>query len=249
MRGAALISLLGASWPLWIAWRATAATTLRHSLTWSAAAWTAWLLACATESNLATYLALSLSACAGIAVLGARRPGVGAWNFVVAGLLAVFLLPVAQGFGAPRIETVQLIFLGATLAVPVLNYLPTRLGPALLLTGLGCAAELARLSGARFVEWQDAAAPFCIAAGPWAGLLARRGHRTRSAVDRLWLEYRDRFGFVWGQRAREQFNRAAANAGWAVRLRWNGMEREGMTPTDDELETTLNAVLKRFGPE
>jgi len=34
--------------------------------------------------------------CAGVAVLGARRPGMTAWNFVVAGLLAVLLLPVAR---------------------------------------------------------------------------------------------------------------------------------------------------------
>ena len=43
------------------------------------------------------YTALSLTGCAGVAVLGARRPGVGPWNFVLLGLLAVMLLPLAEG--------------------------------------------------------------------------------------------------------------------------------------------------------
>jgi hypothetical protein len=42
------------------------------------------------------YLALCLTGCVGVAVLGARRPGVGAWDFVLLGLLAVLLL-VAGG--------------------------------------------------------------------------------------------------------------------------------------------------------
>jgi hypothetical protein len=250
MQTAAVILLLGAAWPLWLAWRATAATTLRSSLAWAVAAWAAWLTALATGSALASYLALSLSGCAGVAVLGARRPGVGAWNFVVAGLLAVFLLPVAQGWGTPRVETAHTIFLGATLVVPVFNYLPTRLGPAVLLCGLGWEVELAAVTGEHLAEWQEAAARLALAAGPWAGLLARRT-AARSAFDRLWLAYRDAFGLVWGQRSREQFNRAAANAGWAVRLTWHGLERaaEGATPGEDELLGTLAAVLKRFGPE
>ena len=242
-----MILLLGAAWPLWNAWHATAATTLRHALVWAAAAWAAWLLALATRADVATYLALSLSGCAGVAILGARRPGVGAWNFVVAGLLAVFLLPVAQGWGTPRVETAQQIFLGATLAIPVLNYLPTRLGLAGSLCGLGCAAELARLSGLHIAAGQDAAY-LCLAAAPWLGLLARRRGGSHSAFERVWRDYRDRFGFMWGQRAREQFNRAAENAGWAVRLTWGGLERtgKGAVPCEEELLRTLFAVLKRF---
>jgi hypothetical protein len=247
----ALTLLTCAAWPLWIAWRATAATTLRHGVAWAVAAWAAWILAVSTNSDLAAYVAISLSGCAGVAVLGARRPGVGAWNFVVAGLFAVLLLPVAQGLGTPRVETAQLIFLGATLAVPVLNYLPTRLGPAVLLCGLGCAAELARLSGVRCAEWQETVGQVCLAAGPWFGLLTKLPRAATSPFERTWLDYRDRFGFVWAQRSREQFNRAAENAGWGVRLRWRRLEQSGAgtVPDEVELQKTLAAVLKRFGAD
>ena len=53
---------------------------------WAGGAWAAWVATTWAPGPLATYLALCLSACAGVAVLGARRPGVTAWNFVVAGL-------------------------------------------------------------------------------------------------------------------------------------------------------------------
>ena len=69
----------------------------------------------------------------------------------------------------------------------------------------------------------------------------------------MWLDFRDRFGFVWGQRLRDQFNRAAANAGWPVYLRWRGLRlRAGTELPPDDLQTrivdTLRAMLKRFGP-
>ena len=246
----AVILLGTAAWPLASALRAMARTTLRPSLLWCAAAWTAWLLALTINSVLASYLALSLTGCAGVAVLGARRPGVGAWNFVVAGLLAVLLLPVAQGWGTPRVETAQLIFIGATLAVSVGNYLPTRLGFAVSLCGLGCATELAGLTGTNVPGWLADTGRLCLGAGPWVGLPAQRRKAASTPLARVWLSFRDRFGFVWAQRAREQFNRAAENAEWGIRLTWHGFERRdgGEAPTEAEILQTLTAVLKRFGP-
>jgi hypothetical protein len=89
---------------------------------------------------------------------------------------------------------------------------------------------------------------------PWAGWFGwRRGYAPASEFDRIWLDFRNRFGLVWGQRVREQFNRAAAHAGWPITLYWQGLLR---TPgaampdpeTQDEIVATLRALLKRFGP-
>ncbi len=250
MHVAAMILLASTAWPIWIAWRASAHTTLRSTVGWVGAAWAAWLLAAATRDDVAAYLALSLSGCAGVAVLGARRPGVGTWNFVVIGLLAVLGMPVARVRGTLHLETAQVMFLGAVLAVPVLNYLPTRLAPGVLLSGLGCAAELTRLTGASFAPVPDVA-HLCLAAGPWLALVTRRRIEGPSEFDTAWLRFRDRYGFVWGQRAREQFNKAAENAGWAVRLTWHGLGSTdaGKTPGADDLVRTLAAVLRRFGDE
>src|SRR5438874_8554285 len=150
-----LLSLFFATgaYPLWVARRANRRTTLGPALGWAALAWAVWgwsLYADAAwpeaSAEKVRYLALSLTGCAGVAVLGARRPGVGAWNFVLLGLLAVMLLPVAESVlagGDLHLVGPRTLFLVATLAVVFLNYLPTRLGLAAALLAAGCALALA----------------------------------------------------------------------------------------------------------
>ena len=70
--------------------------------------------------------------------------------------------------------------------------------------------------------------------------------------DREWLLFRDRFGLLWSQRVREQFNQAARHAGWPVYLRWSGLRRTArevpLSRSDQEaIVETLRAMLKRFG--
>jgi hypothetical protein len=258
MRGAivllaALLLLLG-TYPLAMALRSNRTTTLWQPLLWALAAWSAWVgVAClralrpGAEERPAVYAALCLTGCAGIAVLGARRPGVSAWNFVVAGLLAVLMLPIRNGMGELRMEPAQEIFLAVTLLVPILNYLPTRLGLSAVLTAAGCGGEMMRLLGWNFPGW----GLLLLALAPWTVWAALAVRKPPTELDRLWLAYRDRFGFVWGQRMQEQFNRAAHHAGWPVVLCWSGLRRTAADPSPDSavLVATLRAVLKRFGPE
>jgi hypothetical protein len=205
-----------------------------------------------------SYLALCLTACAGVAVLGARRPGVGAWNFVVAGLLAVLLRPGLERLLGMRPHATHLIILGMALAVPLANYLPTRLAPAVLALGTGCALEIADLAWwhRNLVGWQ-VPVPLrwtgraLLAASPWLALAALRlAPAPATEFDAVWRNFRDRFGFLWGQRTREQFNRAAQNAGWAVRLGWSGLQAlpGARFPDPGAALATLRATLQRFGP-
>jgi hypothetical protein len=260
------VVLLTGAYPLGRAWWANRETTLVYAVGWAAAAWATWavtvLLAWLrpeADPLLARYLALCLTGCAAVAVLGARRPGVGIWNFVVLGLLVVLILPVALGLGTLRLEWHYMLLLTGTLAVGVLNYLPTRLGPVALLLAAGCAIELANVLPPDSVpESLPRALPvghFLLAVVPWAAFVQLRWRTLPPAeFDRLWLAYRDRFGFVWGQRLREQFNRAAANAGWPVLLRWTGLRilPEAAVPgpaVQEAIVATLRALLKRFGQE
>jgi hypothetical protein len=258
------LAVATAAWPLGRTWWANRQTTLLQAVLWAAGAWVAWLLvflgAAAhydADVALGRHMALALTGCAGVAVLGARRPGVGPWNFVVCGLLAVLLLPIAEGWGRPRLDLPPLLFLGATLVVGLLNYLPTRLGLAALLLAGGCGLEFALLAAPRLPEqgggWMEPAAGLCLALAPWAGLLllGRSSAAGGEDFDALWLDFRNRFGAVWGLRVREQFNRSAANAGWPVTLQWHGLAvNEGATPPPrQELLEKLRALLKRFGPE
>jgi hypothetical protein len=253
------ILFLSGVYPFSQAFRANRDTTLRQSLVWAFLAWGAWtgvawshVAQTGQEGRLGPYLALGLTGCAGIAVLGARRPGVAAWNFVVVGLLAVLLLPVVNGWGEVRLETVHELFLCAILIVPLLNYLPTRLAPAVLLLAAGCAVEMLPLLGMDSPPGARSAGLGLLSISPWAAWASLRSRRVAGTeFDGLWLAYRDRFGFVWGQRMREQFNRAAYHAGWPVVLRWAGLYplAADATPDPAALLATLRAVLKRFGPE
>jgi hypothetical protein len=257
-----LLFLTGAC-PWWAAWWANRRTSLLQSVNWGVTAWTVWGLRVAMADSsqvlLLCYLALCLTGCAGIAVLGARRPGVRAWNFVVLGLLAVHLLPVAEGAltgTGLQLDGFRIFFLSVTLAVGVLNYLPTRLAAAAVFAALGCGFELMRLTDAAFPDGGDWALPVSVlwlTLTPWAAFVAVRGQLVASEFDRLWLRFRDRYGLVWGQRLREQFNSSARHAGWPVILRWQGLRLlPGSPPSPEaqtEMLTTLRALLKRFGPD
>jgi hypothetical protein len=257
---------LSGCYPLWVAWRANRQSALVQSVNWAVVAWSAWggvLAAVAGPgpgAGVVSYVALCLIGCAGVAVLGARRPGVGAWNFVVVALLAVMLLPLAERLaGAPDAPLgLRRLFLGFTLAVGVLNYLPTRLAPAALLLAAGCAVEIGSVSetgsSGGGPGLARTAGRMLVASGPWVAYgLMRWQPRPASEFDRRWLDFRNRFGLFWGQRLREQFNRAAANAGWPVHLRWQGLRLKAGVPLpgpamQEAMLERLRALLKRFGP-
>jgi hypothetical protein len=253
----AAVLLLTAALPLGVAWVRNRGTTLRHALLWGWLAWLAWLVVVgggavrpAWGGPLGRYLALCLTGCAGVAVLGARRPGAAAWNLVVLGLLAVLLLPVAEGFGTQRLNPFYLAFLGATLAVALLNYLPTPLAPAVIALAVGCGLEITGLA-MELPEWLTLTVGGHVLIGltPWFALAALSWRpKAATEFDETWLRFRNRYGVVWGQRTREQFNRAAANAGWPLTLTWHGLRLSGEgTPTNPSLALeVLCALLKRF---
>ena len=254
---------LSSIYPLARAWRANRASTIVHALNWSAAAWLAWfgasLTATAESAAILRYLALCLTGCAGIAVLGARRPIVGAWNCVLLALLGVLLLPLGENavLGTPILDPLRLLFAIGTVAVGVLNYLPTRLSVPAILVGAACVAELLGLT----VNLEDGTLALLTHLVNWllplacwlALLMARRPGTAVAPFDREWLRFRDRFGLMWSQRIREQFNRAAAHASWPVQLLWRGLrktERDAPIPAAEQemIMETLREMLKRFGP-
>jgi hypothetical protein len=222
---------------------------LAHALAWTLSAWLSWTLVFAlAEGTEGRFFALGLTGCAGVAVLGARRPQVFAWNFVVLGLLVVMMLPLfeAQVLGTHSADGLRIIFMAGAIVVGILNYLPTRLSPAAFLLLCAAAGEitlmyLPDLGNTLYLD-------LLLTAVPWlAWMCLRPTSAERSEFDRLWLGFRDRWGLVWGQRVREQFNQAAQNAGWPVTLSWRGLTQETDEPVDQEkLVEMLRAVLQRF---
>jgi len=262
MRMVLLALVVAGLLPLSLAWRANRRTSLAHALLWANAAWLWWGVAFLVGDidqagmDAGRYCALCMTGCAGVAVLGARRPHVFAWNFVVLGLFAVMTQPLWETMflGTLPMDGLRVFFLAATIAVGILNYLPTRLAPAALLLLVAIAAELAALYAG---DWLFAAGGLWIAhlllmSAPWLAWICLAERRApRSDFDRLWLTFRDRWGLVWGQRVREQFNSAAGHAGWPVRLYWQGLavrETDAVVTSGDreKMQETLRAVLQRF---
>jgi hypothetical protein len=249
-------------WPLFKAWQANRHTALFPTIQWLIAAWVGWawsLLALARawpDIAAVRYVALSLSCAATVAVLGARRPALYAWNFVVAALLLVTLLPVAEMLlrGPFQLDMVRAFFVSGLTTVAILNYVPTRLGWGAVFFGLGAFLEIGSLvdikAGSRGP--MALAGAFLLALSPWVGLITLSSLPIpASAFDRTWFDFRDRFGMMWSQRLREQFNRAAMNAGWPVILYWNGLrvmagEHLPTREEQDEILKTLKALMKRF---
>lgn len=259
---------LSGAWPLLRAWQQVRTTSLAHALVWATGTWGMWVVLSGLTMTGATgvlpagrYVGLCLVACAGVAVLGARRPGVAAWNFVVLGLLAVLLLSWLEGFvtgAAVEWGGVRAVFLAGTLGLVALNYLPTRLGVAAVCLAAGCALELVGLGAAGRVSDLGCArdwpvAEFFLALVPWAAWAGLHWHsRPPLAVDDVWLAFRDAYGLVWAQRVREQFNRAVAHDGLPVVLGWQGLRStdDGATPdaaAQSASDAILQALFKRFG--
>jgi hypothetical protein len=260
---------LSGAYPLWRAWQANRQTSLVHAVSWAVASWTVWgVVICLSgdwtraAASGSCYAALALTGCASMAVLGARRPLAGPWNFVVLSLLAVDLLPLAEGIvtgGSLQLSTLRIVCLAATIGVGILNYIPTTLAPAALLLLLSSFVEFAAVTYAdlwdhefrRFLRigW------FGLSFVPWAAYWSIHSKRPPAAeFDVLWLSFRNRFGFVWGQRLREQFNHSASHAGWPVILRWQGLRLLPGTVlpapvVQAEIVSTLRALMKRFEPE
>lgn len=240
----ATLATLAGFVPIAVAWRANRATSLSFALLWAAAAWTAWGVALADiEDRDRTFIALSLTACAGVAVFGARRPHVLAWNGVVVGLLAVMLLPMLERLviSVESFNIERTVFLAAVVGVSVINYLPTRFLMAALSLGAGCALALGRLISRSALTPFDGALQIALfALTPWLAWFSPS--LRRDGFDTQWRAFRDRFGLVWGLRVLDQFNRAAANAGLAVRLTWAGHTGGDIEPAGE----LLASLTRRF---
>jgi hypothetical protein len=247
--------------PFWLAEQSNRSTSLRHTVYWGMAAWFTWAWALVEADARQTglepvrYVALCLTGAAGVAVLGARRPYVFAWNFVVLGLLAVMLLPLIESLaiGTDPVDPLRITFLSATLFVGLLNYLPTRSLPAVLLMGAALLGEMLAMFAPETLPDATLVQLFhlLLLLTPWAVWGCWRGQWSRMEFDCLWLDFRDRLGLFWSQRIREQFNRAADNAGWPVHLSWRGLHRtnarEAIAPAEQQaMLDTLRKALQRF---
>ena len=214
------------------------------------------------------YIAGMSTFCPTMAVLGAKRPQVHAWQWVIVSLWVILSLPAFEWWlfhdGHPReMHLARSFFLGLLVVIGIGNMLFTRYALAAIIFGMG---QLALIGPFVFSErWPLAdmgplanmgpliGALAMLAAAATAMLAARFGRSPTWPLNRVWIDYRDLYGAVWAVRQMDRFNATAKQNGWNVELTWQGFEGPAgesinhLSPqTEAELYDTLRSLLLRF---
>lgn len=197
------------------------------------------------------------SICPVMALLGAKRPQDRGWQFIVLSLWVILSLPAAHWllFGGMReIHPAQVGLLAILIGAGAINALATRHWLAGLLYALGQVALLG--------PYFSSLSPWLAGQrGPLIGLalvvasslllaLSRERSNAPSGLDRVWLDFRNAFGAVWGLRVMERMNVSSAMYGWPVTLTWQGfIPREDAQSAAEPaaiVEDSLRTLLRRF---
>ncbi len=207
-------------------------------------------------------VAATASFCPVMALLGAKRPQDRGWQFVVVALWGILSLPSIHWLllgGVREIHPAQLAFLAILIGVGVVNGLATRFWLSSVLYCCGQMALLAPFYPPTQAWLPDARGPLvgmALMVAAWTLLVARVPTARRAVVplDRVWLDFRDAFGAVWGLRVMERMNASAAMYRWPVGLGWSGFcprgvgrdEAADITEVPPVVEQSLRTLLRRF---
>ncbi|MEK6257807.1 MAG: hypothetical protein AABP62_04225 [Planctomycetota bacterium] len=256
--------------------RAVRATTLPAAWLWSVSALALWTVSWVSDHGLRVasssvadhlwYASAVLALCPPIAVLGSRRPGTRVWTwFIQFPLLLVLGWPVLslwlQGSEVRglQLETPQLVAFVLVLIMGAGNYCGTRFTLPILGYAAACGI-LAVSSSVSCPDWladrwwaRQWATGLLAMAMILAGRTGSRGSRTTSRFDRLWLDFFDAFGVVWGRRIQDRVNFIAQKEQWPARLELHGFVWTD-TPADSSdraaiearIEHTFRWLLRRF---
>jgi hypothetical protein len=193
----------------------------------------------------------ALSLCPAMSLLGAKRPQHGVWQFIVAALALILLLPalataLVRPDSVPDAHLLGRGFLVVLSLVGWLNFVTTRHGPAATLVTLG---QLVVVRGfLPLIDSEPAFPPTASTAAPMAasidclgiclaaagGLLAVISSTRRrpalapegtfaAAVEPAFLGFRETLGAAWTLRVAERFDAIAASRGWPCRLHFDGI--------------------------
>lgn len=278
----AIVSLIVAA-GLVLAWRVALRgrfpvwrTTLNAAWAWAVAALSLWTVSWVSDCGLRVassavadhlwYATAVLALCPLIAVLGSRRPGVRVWTwFIQLPLLLVLGWPVLslwlQGSEVRglQLETPQLVAYLLVLVMGAGNYIGTRFTLAILSLAAACTLLVVSFSVVSPVWLSDAwwarqwASGLLGLAALFASGSVSSASASASRFDRLWLDFFDSFGVVWGRRIQDRVNFIAQKEGWPARLELHGFvwsdesaDSSARAATEARIEHTLRWLLRRF---
>ncbi len=153
-----------------------------------------------------------------------------------------------------QLETPQLVGYLLVLIMGAGNYVGTRYTLAALLyaTANGlivlsssavCPTWLSDRSWVRLLA--TAGMVLAILSARREAMLARHG---ATGFDKLWLNFFDEFGIVWGRRIQDRVNFIAAKENWPAKLQLQGFQWNGAADpsTEARIEHTFRWLLRRF---
>lgn len=256
--------------------RAVRATTLHSAWLWAVSTLALWTVSWASDHGLRVisssvadhlwYASAVLALCPLIAVLGSRRPGTRVWTwFIQFPLLFVLGWPVLslwlQGSEVRglQLETPQLAAYLLVLIMGAGNYCGTRFTLPILCYAAACATLVVSCSVSCPVWMADRGWTRLWATGLLVlaiGLANRSGSpvsRATSRFDRLWFDFFDTFGVVWGRRIQDRVNFIARKEQWPARLELHGVVWADMSAgsadrpaTEARIEQAFRWLLRRF---
>ncbi len=208
----------------------------------------------------ARLVAVALSICPAMSLLGAKRPQHGVWQVIVASLAVVIAMPAASAaFVRPgALPDVHLLARGFLLVLAVagwVNFLGTgRVAAATLLTlgllllsrpflpGVDTAGSLA-------ASWAEVIGAAAAAAGAVAAMLPSKCVAGKDSITKPFISLRDTIGSAWTLRIAERFNTTAETRGWPCRLLLDGLSAGG-DPDDDawrpQARRVFESLMRRF---
>ncbi len=250
-------------------------TTLRSALVWASVALVAWASTAvldlglrAVSSEVADHMwygSVVLALCPAMAVLGSRRPGTRVWSWFiqvpmlfVLGWPVISLLLQASEWHGLELETPQLLAYLLVLTMGAGNYCGTRFTLSVMCYAIAC-ASIAISSSTLRPAWlanRDAVRVVATALmffGLWTASRSRSQPADVDRFDRIWLEFLDTFGVVWGRRIQDRVNYMAQTERWTTRLDLHGFvwddantATESREATERRMEHTFRWLLRRF---
>jgi hypothetical protein len=209
----------------------------------------------------------TLSCCPTVSLLGAKRPQNRPWQLIVFSLWGILALPAVQNLilhpsDPPSVHVLWRWFYVALIFIGPFNYLATLFAPAGILAAIGQAMLLWQFLPGVAAETSEAPTlGILVTAGSilCAAVLGSRRRRrlTRHGKaegwNRVWLDFRDSYGVIWGVRVMERIESLLQSSNSPAWLEWwSGFEAPSVT-SDLELRQAITAnepglrnLLRRF---
>lgn len=235
-------------------------TTLGAAWRWSvvaASCWSiGWFVDCccqlvsAAAADHVWYACAVLALCPPIAVLGSRRPGSRVWSqFIILPMILALFWPLLavrlQGseLRGLHLEVPQLSAFILVLVMGVGNYCGTKYtlsaliyGAAVLANVISCSTSSAGMLGGRLEIREGSTLAMAVAVSLLTYATRPMG---ANRFNRVWFDFFDTFGIVWGRRIQDRVNFVAKEQGWPVRL-----ELDGFVETEPSAGTTSPSLPK-----